>query len=337
MLFLLPTVGTRRFLSALMLVVLACLGSLFGVQTSDAGEIDSRSDTREGLEHRLRAEIRVVLMDMIQSGELSAESDSPIALTIDSKAERAADLGIIVDTRNGAAASAGLRILGTTPGALANKIGLRNGDLIVAVNGEPLSALGDSEDGSAQAGPVLRDALASLEEGSRLSFDIFRENRRMEVSGTMHFLHIPAFSLRVGGIDGTAQAVANVDSPTHAGKSCGWITTFDNAPRQQQLHASILISIDGVSTPLRGRGSYQLATGKHLLKVGELIEDRYLGFGHAFRDRGTGDRYKTLEVEVRPDTAYSLAARLNVDRRNEWREGKFWDPVIWSTKAERCR
>lgn len=307
---------------------------------ADSGEsvvAAQRSDTSAVVEKRLRAELRVLLMDMIQSGELKAEPDTPISINIEAGGERAADLGVLVDTRSGETAKPGLLVLGTTPGSLASTIGFRNGDVIVSLNGVKLSGLGSDRDGSALAGRVLRETLAPIEDGSPLSFGVVRNDERLTLAGSNRSLWIPPFSFHVGTAGSDAAEAGKPSASSLSGSDCGWINSFDNAPRQRQLHGAVLISIDGEHTPLRGRSSYRLTTGRHVLKVGELIEDRYLGFSQTFRDRGGADRYKTLVVDVAADTAYFLAARLNADHRNEWRDGRYWEPVIWNTEPENCR
>lgn len=312
----------------------ALLTSAHGAEAADEG---GTSDASGLLEQRLRSEIRVLLMDLVQSGAMPAGAGGSASVRVEAPAERASDLGVLVDTRSGSAAKDGLRVLGTTPGGLANRLGFRNGDVIVSVNDVRLADLGDDSDGSARAGHVLRDSLAVLDDGAALVFAVLREGKPLTLNGVKQSVLVPAFSLRVGVDEATSEETADAQSTTNSSSDCGWINTFDNAPRQQQLHAAVLISIDGEHAPLRTRSSYRVSSGRHVLKVGELIDGRYLGFSQTFRDRGGDDRYKTLTVEVEPNTAYSLGARLNSDHLNEWRDGKFWDPVIWSTNRENCR
>jgi hypothetical protein len=98
-----------------------------------------------------------------------------------------------------------------------------------------------------------------------------------------------------------------------------------------------LISIDGERSPPASQVSVQLSAGRHELKLGERIDSRYLGFGDRFRDNGGSNRYKTISVEVAADTTYFLAAHLEKEHVNEWRDGAYWEPVVWSTSREGCR
>ena len=47
--------------------------------------------------------------------------------------------------------------------------------------------------------------------------------------------------------------------------------------------------------------------------------------------------YKTLTIDVAPDTTYLVAARLNEDQRDNPANGAYWDPVVWKEVAETCR
>lgn len=116
------------------------------------------------------------------------------------------------------------------------------------------------------------------------------------------------------------------------------MSDFDVAPRGDHLHAAKIMSIDGVSPGPTGTRAYRVTAGRHVLKVAEQIEGRYLSFNDRARNSAIGDdRYKTLDVDVPPDTTVLVAARLNDDKRSEWKDGAYWDPVAWKQSAERCR
>jgi hypothetical protein len=290
-----------------------------------------------GAEGRLRSELRILLMDLVQSGAFGRAPVDQISLTLDAPAERTFDLGVLVDSRSGAAARKGLVVLGTTPGSLAARVGLRSGDTLVAVNGVSLAELGDDSGGAARAARVLRETVSGLSEGSSLRFRLARGEGVLDLEGKMTSIEIPAFHLSLGGPGSGSAAKGVAESGSKVATGCGRVSVFDNAPRQKQLHGVTFISIDGQGAPPTSQVSVQLPAGRHELKLGERIDARYLGFGDRFRDRGAQNRYKTITVEVAADTTYFIAARLNSDHRNEWRDGAYWDPVVWTTSHEACR
>lgn len=289
-------------------------------------------------EQRLQEELRVLLLDMIESGAFGQTPSEQISLSIESPGQRATDLGVLVDSSAGSAAVEGLQVVGTTPGSSASRLGLQGGDIIASVNGVSLAGLGDDAQGGARAALVLREQLESLPDDSTIDFKVIRNGRPTTISGAMDSAWIPALHLTVGS--GVAVAAAGQDSsyrnaPT--GSGCGRLSIFDVAPRQQSLHGASLISIDGERSPFAGQEVFQLSEGRHVLTVGEKIESRYLAFNNVFRNSNIKDPYKTLEIDVAPNTTYFLAAKLIQEKRNEWRDGAYWEPVIWSESTEDCK
>lgn len=133
---------------------------------------------------------------------------------------------------------------------------------------------------------------------------------------------------------GAAASIAQSAEPAAASGECGRISIFDNAPRQQDLHAATIISIDGRIPGTADQDVYRVPVGTHTLEVSERIDDRYLAFNDRLRD--AGKTYKKLTIDVAPDMTYSVAARLNEDQRRNWKDGAYWDPVVWNQAPESC-
>ena len=146
--------------------------------------------------------------------------------------------------------------------------------------------------------------------------------------------------MAAGPWHGVAVAAADQGSSSYAstssGQGCGRLSVFNVAPRQQNLHDAAVINIDDAGSPFAGQKVFQLSEGRHVLTVGEKIESRYLAFNDVFRNSNVKNPYKTLEMGVAPNTTYFLAARLIQDKRNVWRDGAYWEPVIWSESTESC-
>ncbi|MCK7594512.1 hypothetical protein [Pseudomarimonas salicorniae] len=119
--------------------------------------------------------------------------------------------------------------------------------------------------------------------------------------------------------------------------SCARISTFDSAPRAQQLFPAVLIAVDGDLPGPTGAPSWRITPGRHVLKVAEAIEpNRFTTTQNRERDGRRADRYKTLEIDAKPGITYRLAVRFYPDRRNPMREGRYWEPVIWKESPEPC-
>lgn len=294
-----------------------------------------------GVEQRLREELRAVMTELIETGAFGDKSPQQIALDVDAPAQRVSNLGLLVDSSG--TGRDGLHVLGVTPGGSAEHMGLRAGDVLVALNGSALT------DGSTAA-VTLRQAVDRLPSGGELAFEVRRDNQARSVSGTVNSVYLPPMRLSIGGGVALAAnggnaaaaalqaATAGTSATTPAATGCGRLSDFDVAPRQQQLHAAKIISIDGVTPGPTGATSYRVTVGQHVLKVAERIENRYLSFNDRQRNGGSSrDQYKSLTVDVTPDTTTLIAARLNDDKRNDWQGGAYWDPVAWKQTAESCR
>ncbi len=325
----------------------AAAGSVFaagpGEAAIDVSTAAAHANATAGLtvEQRLREELNVVMMDLIQSGAFGNTSPQQIAIDIDSPPQKVSNLGLLVDSKGGAAD--GLHVLAVTPGGNAERMGLRAGDVLVALNGTQLS--------SADGASTLRNTVDSLPDGGRLDFNVRRDGRTTTIGGAATSMYLPAMHLSVGS--GTALASNAGDSgaraaadsrpgaygngPTDTSQGCGRINDFDVAPRGQRLHKATIIAIDNHAPGPHGSQSYQVSAGPHTLKVAENIEERYFSFNSRQRNAQVGGGYKTIDVNVAPDTTYLVAARLNEDQRDNPAHGAYWDPVVWKEVPETCR
>ena len=278
------------------------------------------------VEQRLRGELNAIMTELIQSGAFDGED----SLEVGAPARRVADLGLLVDSAH--ADARGLRVLAVTPGGGAERIGLRAGDTLLALNGTSLAR--------SDGGATLRDTVDALPDGSPLAFYVQRDGATQTLSGPLRSIELPPMRLTVGAGAQLAAAAAPRDRGARVDDAiggCGRISDFDSAPRQQQLHAAKIISIDGTTPGPDGAKSYRVAAGTHVVKVAEDIESRYLSFSDRARSAGPATRrYKTLSVDVAPGTTTLIAARLIPEQRNNPTDGAYWEPVAWKQVDEAC-
>ena len=306
-----------------------------------AAAVHSSAGAGFTVEQRLREELSVVMMDLIQSGAFGSTAPQQIALDVEAPPQKVSNLGLLVDSKGGS--GDGLHVLAVTPGGNAERMGLRAGDMLVALNGASLA--------SADGASTLRQTVDALPDGGRLDFNVRRDGKSEKLGGTAASMYLPAMHLSVGagtalasnaGNAGANAAAGGQGSSTYGGgndaaEGCGRISVFDVAPRQQQLHAATLITIDGITPGPFGAKAYTVKPGRHLLKVGERIESRYISFSEVQRNSPMLGGYKTLEVNVAPNTTYFIAARLNDAERANPAHGAYWDPVMWKEVPEDCR
>jgi membrane-associated protease RseP (regulator of RpoE activity) len=307
----------RIWRASLLGSAIAAVLGLTGLARADVGA----GTVSPAVQERVRQEMRALLTELIETGAFGDQPPQQITLDIDAPAQRVNNLGVLVDSAH--ASRDGLAVLGVTPGGSAERMGLRAGDVLVALNGTALTGSG--------ATATLRERVEALPDGGTLDFEVRRGGRTQTVSGTLARIYLPAMHLTVGGDAALAAA-----DPAAAAAGCGRISQFDVAPRQQDLHGAKVISIDGQLAGPTDSNTFRVAAGRHTLQVSERIESRYLSFNDRLRN-STPDRYKTLVVDVLPNTTTLIAARLNPDKRTEWKNGAYWDPVAWKQIAEPCR
>jgi hypothetical protein len=125
-------------------------------------------------------------------------------------------------------------------------------------------------------------------------------------------------------------------SATPAVVGCGRISVFDVAPRSKDLYRARLINVDGQLPGPTSARSYRISAGKHSLEVAELIDEKQFNDLQMRQRTQRSDRYKTIELDVQPNTTYLLAAHLIEANRNDIIGQTYWEPVIYSQSSEAC-
>lgn len=281
-------------------------------------------------ERSMRIGVQQLLVDLANKGELVDNDGAPLNLNFSEPARDVDNLGVVISGSD--SGDGGLAVVAVTPGSAAARMGVHTGDVLTSVNGQVLTDLGNDDANLPRAVAVMRAEIAKVEDGGKISLTVDRDGRRINFQGRLQKLRLPALTLHVG--DGV-QVASSASSGTMPTEGCGHINEFDVAPRQKQLHRAQLIFIDGDSPGPSGSPSFRLSAGRHILTVAEEIEGRYLSFNNRLRN-SSSDRYKKIDVDVKPNTTYYLAARLNLDKVDQWHDGAYWDPALWLEKTERC-
>lgn len=295
----------------------------------DAHAAGSKSDAGPNVEteQRLRQDVQLMLSQLATSGAFG-EHPEQISLHLDEPAHRVMNLGVLVDSAGADHARDGLRVLGATPGSIAEHIGLRPGDVIVAVNGLSLRGLGADAEGHPLAVSTLKSTVEAMADAAQLQLDVLRSGDAVALNTPVHSVYLPALRMQLG-----AAALANTDAPASNGASadggggCGRVSTWDVAPRGERLYHARILLVDGVTPGPSGGETYRVSAGTHKLLVAEDIPTRQIGAGEIASLRRNTD--KELIVTVKPGTTTMIAAQLHLDKTNEVLRGGFWDPVVW--------
>lgn len=219
-------------------------------------------------------------------------------------------LGAVVDSRTPSAE--GLVVLAVTPDAAADRIGLRVGDRLLAINGRRL-------DEAPRPSATLDGALQEGNGGLRL--EVMRDGRKLLLSGR-------ADMVAAGG----------------AAQACGYVSDQQGVvPRSQDIFDVEITQIEGRSTPLQAANRHRVAAGKRVLVVRELVPWNYLNSSQLHQIRkmkkfAFARAYKSLVVEVQPGTSHRIGARLIREKLDTKgiRDNAYWEPVVWSTAPESC-
>ena len=224
-------------------------------------------------------------------------------------------LGAVVDVRR--ANVKGVTVLAITPGGAASRMGLQAGDQLRVVNGLRL-------DDTLTPSSVLEHALQ-------------KGNGALEVEAIRNGVSV--------FLSGRADTGTPVDAASPgASRSCGYVSSLGVVPKASQgIHTVVITSIDGRSTPLQPINRHRLSAGRHVLIVGEAIDDFYLTSSQR-RDRLYVLRhlqaraYKALVVDVKPGVSFRVGAKLlpaKMDARSI-RNNEYWQPVVWKEVPESC-
>jgi hypothetical protein len=240
--------------------------------------------------------------------------DGETPLLLEQPARVRYELGAVVDARPEDGGPP--RVMAVTPRRAADRMGLMVGDRLLALGEVRL-------DTEADAARILREALAGGH--GMLRFEVLRDGRSQRLSGHLDRIDIPAYRL-------------HIDPPPQM-EGCGRISTFLTPPISQELFPALLHEIDGRLYGTLDSEVFRLPTGRHVLKVSEMIRgDRFLAQQNRQRGRVMrNERFKYLEVDVKPNTKYHLGVRFHSDRRSPIRDQKYWEPVIWKETEEPCR
>ncbi len=226
------------------------------------------------------------------------------------------ELGAVVDVR--APDPRGLPVLAVTPRGAAERIGLRRGDRLLRVNGVAIAS-------AARPATALSQAVSAAD--GQLRLDVRRDNRTTALTGNADKIALPAYTLSLGSATGAASVRAG----------CGRISTFDAMPRGERRFPVVVIAIDERTPPSEGE-IMRLPAGKHRLLLAERIDsDRFNAVQLKQRDALGRKAYKTLEVDIAPDTTYLLSASLERDNGVRVSDATYWQPHVQGTSRENCR
>lgn len=220
------------------------------------------------------------------------------------------ELGAVVDVRR--ASVDGVTVLAITPGGAADRLGLRPGDQLRAINGRRL-------DDIVKPGSTLESALQ--QSSGVLRVEAMRNGNPLVLSGR-----------------------ADTVSSTPREGSCGRVSARAGVvPRREYIFVADITQVDGRSTPLYPEYRHKVSVGNHVLVVRDFIDPKRLNSAQIvqiakMKKFAYARAYKSIVVNVEPGMSYYIGARLLRDKLDTQsiRDNAYWEPVVWKKVAEAC-
>ena len=233
------------------------------------------------------------------------------------------------------------KVISVTPKSQASMMGLRSGDIIVAVNGQALDA--ENKVWQSQLQYTKNDTKVRLtvkrDASELLMSSVFKakytpqwqllSSKELLLSAKFKAKYIPYWELTINApIFAARQEDNNIPKNIDG---CGRVIIVNSVSispsRSTGLRDTAVIKeIDG-DTLVRGASRYRLTAGSHYLKI---INRNNL--------KSTSEHFK---IALAPNTSYYIAYAKNakwVDEAGKnLDEGKYTGPVIWKTKKQACQ
>ena len=256
----------------------------------------------------------VSTMSAVADAEKKAGNDaSNLHIELDIPSSKSPNLGLVLDVDD----AQGYKVMSVSPGSLADKLQITTGNIIIAING--VNTKNDTQ----------RLAFVELENtlpGDTITLKLNKQGSISSVKAIVEGQYTPSIKLEIGDAsivanNTTSQIIEELDET-----SCGKVSVFFKPPFTRNLHYANVTRINDRNVN-SDRESFRLSPGKHTVYLHEMIADSM--FTRRSRSLQTA---KTLEIDVKANTTYYLAAKFIRKNRSEQRNGGYWEPVVWKTR-----
>ncbi|MCO7225120.1 PDZ domain-containing protein [Pleionea sp. CnH1-48] len=292
-------------------IIGACLCVLSPLVFSQVNEKDLSPDSQRLLE-QLKLQIKSTLLAISETEEKAGNNFESFTFNWESPAQKSVHLGIVIEAEK----EDGVRVLSVSPGSLAEKIGIKSGDIMTEINNIRINK-------HTFESAVNTLQLLTVGQNLRLKIDRGSSTQTIETEVTGRFM--PSMKLEIGTEDFSHNRLASAENDI----PCGEVSVFFSPPRSKGIYEASFKKIDDNEVSFK-RNSYKLNVGKHTLVLKELIDDPYISM------RLPSVRQSLeLEIDVKPDEVYYIGARVTPNKLSRAIKD-YWQPVIWKVQKKKC-
>jgi len=269
----------------------------------------------EQLLEQLQGNIKGTLLAVAENEKRAGYDMADFRFSVEIPPQQMTNLGLILDVDHSAE---GYKVLSVTPGSTADKLAIKSGDQILAINDVKID---DTDDKNAIK------QLNQLVAGDQIKLALNNNGNYKEFSTTITGQYIPGVKLEIGSQSAVEGAMVKQEEDSQA---CGEVSIFFLPPVTKNLYSASISKIDD-NYLKRDYASFRLPVGKHTIYLHERIDDPVF----PVRNRGF-NRAKTIEIDVKENITYHLGAKFIRKYRLNGSSGRHWNPVVWKTSEKVC-
>ena len=284
----------------------------FAVFSFSASSKEMSAESQQ-LVDELKDHLQSTLLAISEIESNAGNSASEIYFSLDMPAQQLTNFGLVLDLED---AESGFSVLSVTLGSEADRAGIVAGDKLLKIDNLVI-------DSSSKEQAI--DALQSINVGKTVRFQVKGESGTRDIETKIAGTYIPSIKLEIGSESEPAAEINEAVSDS----TCGEVSVFFRPPETRKLYPAYVSSINGNGV-LRVKKSFRLKPGKYQFKLHELIDDPFFT-----RRSRRMQKAKILELEIKPNMRYDLAARFISEKKLSLRDD-FWEPVVWRSREQKC-
>ena len=275
------------------------------------------SEESKALIDDLLTNVQQTLLAVAKAEEKAGNNIQDLHIELALPASLSPNFGLVLEPSE----DKGLKVLSVGPESLAEHLQIQQGDYIVAINQMSLQEAG--------VGAVLNE-LQNVTPGDSIAFGIDSKGQSLALTSVVKGEYLPAFNLEIGQAKSTQASDSRSadDELAMSDDACGTVSVLFRPPETKRLYNLIITHINDRKV-LSSKAKYRLAPGNYTLRVQEQINDPLLK-----RSRVVSQRPKFLEVEVKANHTYYLAAKFITEKRLRPQTNEFWEPLVWKVKED---